>query len=286
LEKPALRNDPYILHLLDRLDELEKTTRPSDGESSTERKDLKAMDSLTLAGHLVAHVAGWAVDHSVGIAFEGMKFVPLQPNKTKEHPQYLAELAAVNRHEHEHVAGVFKQDLNRQIDPFVARRALLNLLKPNSGAFPGWVTSALFSAIEALDYGEVHEILKPVKLGNKVGLTELRLQLRAVAAVYYRRRLGMTREKALEEVGAGINASPETILSWEKRLKNEFGRLHVERTIAFAQNHASWVEDANRRLMNEPNDTEARESLEWHSSGFDFDSLREIRDALNIARGA
>src|SRR6202140_644747 len=66
-----LIEDTYVSHLLGRLDELEKQTRPSGGTVTSKSKDMAAFDALELAGELVAAVAGWAIDHQIGLAAKG-----------------------------------------------------------------------------------------------------------------------------------------------------------------------------------------------------------------------
>jgi hypothetical protein len=129
-----LANSSYVRLLLDRLDNLEKKTRPSAGSVSAERKDFAAFEALELAGDLVEHVAGWAIDHQMGLAAEQLKFVPLQPSRTKEHPQYLCALAIVDDHTHEKANAKLK--IRDPGESVVARRAIINLLRANPGAMP------------------------------------------------------------------------------------------------------------------------------------------------------
>lgn len=244
--RSAFKDDPYVTLLLDRLEKLERETRPSGGEQTAKGKDLAAFQALKFAGQLVEYLAGWAIDHEVGLAIENMQFVHLQPTQTREHPQHLAERQQVDSHEHERAAGALHLNSDQESDPFIARRLLLNMLRPNAGAFPGWLQSGVMEALQALEYGEVKPIFEAVKGGHKRGLTELNLQLRAVAMVAYRRELGMTREKALQAVSEGLGGvSPNTILSWMGRLRSEFGDLRVKEAIAYAENQASWINNAN-----------------------------------------
>lgn len=254
----ALIDTSYVRLLLGRLDDLEKRTRPSSGDDASKRKDLAAFEALQFAGRLVEYVAGWAIDHQVGLAAEGLKFVPLQPSGTKDHPQYLSALANVDSHNHEKAGALLiRDDGNAE----TARRAVINLLRANPGAMPSWLQYKVIEGFEALDYGEVQPIFEPLNTGRKRDLTLLRLQLRAIAMVAYRRKLGMTKEKAVAEVAGVLNQSPNTLLSWEARLKSEFGALEVKRTISFAQNHASWVEDARKKRLKgeEVEDTDVNE---------------------------
>lgn len=87
--------------------------------------------------------------------------------------------------------------------------------------------------------------------------------------VAYRVKRGLTKEKAVEEVADVLAVSPNTILSWSQRLRNDLGALQVDRTINFAENHASWVNEAYKqaRLGKEMPDTK------FHETGYDEDAL-------------
>jgi transcriptional regulator with XRE-family HTH domain len=260
----------YVRLLLERLDGLEQKTRPSSGDISAERKDLAAFQALKWAGNLVQHVAGWAIDHQIGLAAEGLKFVPLQPSGTKAHPQYLSGRSLVDSHAHERAGAVRSQSDDG--GPLLARKCLVNILRANPGAMPSWLQRKTIESLEALDYGEVQPMLAPANTGRKRDLTLLRFQLQALALVAYRRKLGLTRGKALEQVADALGVSHHTLLSWETRLRNEFGRLEVDRTINFAENAASWVDDARKkeRRGEEPADTEI------HEAGYDDAALIEL----------
>src|SRR6516164_2513096 len=74
----ALIDTKYVRLMLERLDELEKKTRPSASSGDVaEGKDLAAREAMTTVAHLVRYAAGWAIDHQVGLAIEGLEFVPL-----------------------------------------------------------------------------------------------------------------------------------------------------------------------------------------------------------------
>jgi hypothetical protein len=124
-QKGPLIDTDYVHMLIDRLDELEKQTRSSLGSGSEERKDLAAFQALRAAGDLVQHVAGWAIDHQMGLAAAELKFVPLQPSGTKDHPQYLSERSMVDSHVHEKLGGSMGADNS----PLVARKGMINLLR-------------------------------------------------------------------------------------------------------------------------------------------------------------
>ncbi|MGY4355385.1 hypothetical protein ACVWZR_004438 [Bradyrhizobium sp. i1.3.1] len=269
-QKNPLIEDSYVQLLLSRIDELEKKTRPSAGAAGADRKDFAAFQALKWAGALVEHVAGWAIDHQLGLAFERRRFVPLQPSSTKEHPQYLATLKAVNNHQHEKTGACLRFEDDRS--PETARRILINLLHSNAGAMPRWLAQQAIESLEALEYGEVRPIFKPLNESRKRDLTLLRLQLKSLAMVAFRRKLGMLKGKAVEEVADALGQSPNTVLSWNTRLKEEFGPLEIDRTIAIAENHASWVVDARKRRLR----GEDTRDVEVHEASYNEAALSEL----------
>src|SRR5262245_19057288 len=97
----ASKRDKYIAVLLRELAKLEAETDPKHGPASTKDKDRKAFIALNLAGKLVRAAAEWAIDHQVGLAREGLSFVPSGPSQLKNVPEYLAARAAVDDHKHE-----------------------------------------------------------------------------------------------------------------------------------------------------------------------------------------
>jgi hypothetical protein len=226
----------YLAVLLDQLTELERRSHPKGGVSSAKGKDLAAFDALEIAGELVRTVAGWAIDHQAGLALAGLSFVPLQPSQTKAHPAYKAQRDAVDNHGHELNGANLVHPIE---DPCVARRLLIDLLRPNSGAFPVALVQSVIEAIAGLEFGECSPLFAPVKQGRKAGLRELRQQLRAIAFIEYRHRKGIKKGRAREDVAEAFGVSKDTVISWEKRLPGTVGQLEVLRTVAFAQNVAS-----------------------------------------------
>jgi hypothetical protein len=278
-ERPLSEN-PRALHLLSRLGELEKRTRPDGGDSTSKGKDLAAFNALCAAGELVDYVAGWAIDHEVGLATGGFQFVPRQPSQTKNHPHYLQQKSIVDQHSHEKIGA--SEHGRGKSDPQFLRSCLINLLKGNSGGWPDWLCRAAIDALEALEFGEVHPIFERNSAGNKRDLTQRKLMVRAIAMVQFRRTAyGASKEEALEEVGNAIAASANTVKSWEVRLRAEIP-LEVDRTLAFAKNHASFVAEAlKRRQRGQPFD---QRSVELHESEYNQEALDQLGEEFRIAR--
>jgi hypothetical protein len=226
----------YVASLLDQLIKLEARSCPNGGSNSARGKDLAAFDALETAARLVRVVAGWAIDHQTGLALEGLSFVPLQPSQTKKHPEYQKQRDAVDDHRHERSGANLVHVIE---DPRVARRLLVNLLRANPGAFPTALTLPVVESIECLEFGEPSPFFTPVKGGRKAGLRERRLHLLAMAFIAYRRAKGITKLRASKDVARAYGQSRETVISWEKRLRDTFSQLEVSRTIAFTQNYAT-----------------------------------------------
>jgi hypothetical protein len=220
-----------IENILAELNQLEQTTRPSDGTKSALGKDKKAQLALELAGRLVSAVAGWAVDHQLGLAHKGLAPV-YQTKEPSPQKRYLAaQLAKVDKHDHE-IAGA---TLPPRLSPTVARRALLNLLDADPGAFTPRLTIPVRRALRALDYNEVLPIFQPLKAKRKVSLSKLGKQKMAVLFVEHRVARGMKRSDAIDVVAKAFQVGDETLRSWKIRLRKEFGPLEMESSIAEAK---------------------------------------------------
>jgi len=270
-ERRQQEHGKYIALLLERLAKLEKETRPSGGDATANSKDLKAFDALQLAGHLVEAVAGWALDHQVGLADEGLEFVPLQPPQTKNHLDYLASRKSVDRHDHEKHGG---QLAYQRPNPEKARRLLANLLVANPGGFPLGLKDMTVNALRGLDYGEEHLMFARRKTGRKRDLTTLRIHLRAIGMIAYRRQMGMTKANAINEVAENLGVHFETVKGWEGRLCAQFGALEVGRTMAFARNHAmSEREHRRRKRLGDP-----MAKPGFHAERYDDEALTELSE--------
>ena len=225
-----------ISTLLRQLAELEKRSHPDGGEASAQGKDMCAFTALETAGQLVRALAGWAIDHQVGLALQGLQFVPRGP--VSDLPEYLQARAIVDSHQHEHTGG--KHRIN-EFDPLVARRLLMNLLRANPGGFPHNLANQSVRALEDLSFGDPAPMFQPASTDRKANLAEMRLQLRAIAFVEYMVEQGSKKYAAQEKVAAAIGVSPETLRTWEHRLRTDpaFGTLAVARQVRFAKNVAS-----------------------------------------------
>jgi hypothetical protein len=231
-----LCNEEYAQTLVNRLLRLAVESDPAGGSETESAKDSRAFDALHTAGELNSALAGWAIHHAAGLAKSNLGFVPLQPHQTKSHSDYLKARATVDSHEHEN-AGTFAIEGDERR---LVWRLLINLLRTNSGGWPWDLVLQVIGALESLEFGEKQDLFEPIsKGGHKRGWSELHAQLKAICFVEYRRRLTrMTKLNAIKIVSDAFGVSKETVISWEKRLHDELGKLVVSRSIAFAHNAA------------------------------------------------
>jgi hypothetical protein len=239
-------NDQFRDALFEQLDAYEQRSQPSGGQETANGKDMRAFSALGCAGELVDEVAGWAIDHTIGLALNGLRWVPLQQSEVESHPAYLSERAAVDDHIHEKTGGA--QISYGTLDPAMCRNIFLGLLRTNLGGFPSEIQEMMVEALEALDFGETLPILQPTVTDRKRKFRELRLQLRAVEFVEFRHAMGMTKSAARDQVGLAYGQAATTVRLWEGRLRTELGELEVLSHIAFAQARASAAKDQARKI--------------------------------------
>src|SRR5262249_5628817 len=194
----------YVDHLISRLMKLERKTDPAGAAGTAHWKDLAAFQALEFAGKLVEALAGWAIDHQIGLAIKKLEFVPLQPSGTQEHPEYLNSRSIVDDHAHER-AGASAS--TAKLTPEIIRKIWVNLLNANPCGVGYDLRASLWLALRALDYGEVHPIFEPKQTPRKRNLTELMLQLRGVGCGEYRRRRRPGKSRAMKEVAAAFHSA-------------------------------------------------------------------------------
>jgi hypothetical protein len=228
---PNFADDPIVRQMLSRLDELERLTDPRRPDSEHD-KDASASKALGIASELAAYVSGWAVDHKVGLAIEGLGNIP-DLMTTARTPDYNKVRETVNSHRHE-TAGLRSAELTSRIK----RKALSNLIDANING-PHWsLHASLADALEALEYGETLPLLERKKGGRKRKFRELKLQLDALRYVEYQFALvgskhgekSKIQEAAAEAFGVDI----VTLRGWESRLRSKLDFFTVENALTRA----------------------------------------------------
>jgi hypothetical protein len=159
--------------------------------------------ALRFARELVETLAGWAIDHQVGLAMEGREFASVAPHDAPDLPEYVEARTAADDHRHELAGRPLREArwASDQMEPDVTRQALLNLQLPNPGGFPNCLTQMVSEALRALDYNESLPILKPRAAGRKVSFRTEQLQLKAICIVAYQVARGSKKVVALQRSG-------------------------------------------------------------------------------------
>jgi hypothetical protein len=137
------RRKQTIAKLLERLAELKRSTTPFGGEETAAEKGQRAFTALNTAGWIVRLMAGWAIDHHVGMAMRKLNFIPAPPARHHEHPEFLELSRQVDDHQLERDGAHAR---HAQLAPDVARTLLYNLLHANPGAFPSNLQHSLMEA--------------------------------------------------------------------------------------------------------------------------------------------
>jgi DNA-binding transcriptional regulator YiaG len=227
--------EKYVAGLIDQLRDLERKTDPKDGAQSAKGKDRAARDALSIADDLVNALAGWALDHQAGLALKDCSFVQFRVKKTPEYPYGLTIRTTDDDHRIETAGRDWRSRDGFPIDPVVARRWLMNLVRANSGIFCLELRLMTLTALEACDYGEIQPMLMATKRGRKVNWTILQLQLKTITFVKYREARGIEKYKALKEIAKAFGVSVNTLRAWEQRLRTEFGPIDVMNRLKIAE---------------------------------------------------
>jgi hypothetical protein len=242
-ERRGEHHREYIETLLQRLADLETSTRPNGGAETEKDKDIAAFSALECAADLVRAVAGWAIDHQIGLALEGLQFAPLQPSQTKAHPNYLSDKDAADSHRHEREGAAVLAGIGsaRLANVDVRRRALRNLLRANPGAFPDQFCQELYEGLLSLEFGRPTEIVMPASMRSHHGLVQLKCKMMALEYIQYQVRSGRRAKKhvAQQEAADAFAISIDAVRKWKTELRKKLGDLEVARRLAITENLAS-----------------------------------------------
>jgi hypothetical protein len=225
-----LRDRRQARSIMDRLEELERETRPIGGDEPSKDKDLKSREAISLAGHLMRVVAGWAIDHQQGLAMAGLKSMGGPTSKMMDSQQFLEEKEKLDSHENEHAAVEIDHSFDRlsaeQQRRFCSQIAeFLNVIFPRS----------LAEGLNALEFGEVLPIMKKAKFeGDKRNYTERMAQLQALKYIEYERGKGSLVGKAREIVGSHFGVDTEALRKWDGPLRKSLGDSYVSRELTRA----------------------------------------------------
>jgi hypothetical protein len=240
----------YALKIVDHLIELAKETDPNDGDKSALWKDTKAWAALVHISELTQTLAGWAIHHQSGLASEGLKYVPRVYGEDLE---VNTEFQELRKQADAHKNELIGRDLNDDVVPEIARRVLINCLRPNPAGLPSAINRQLVTALKALEFGEILPLFAAPVLRRKVRWVQLQHQLRALGLIQYRVERGFTKVRSDRDVAASYKVAPATFRTWKTMLRKDLGEIDVAEALEGAKSAAVILEAAlkegNRRLV-------------------------------------
>jgi hypothetical protein len=235
---PNFADDPVVREMLLRLDQLERQTDPQRPDSE-HHKDASANKVLRIISDLSAYIGGWAIDHKIGLAIEGLGNIPDLAAQTRT-PDYDDLRKSVNSHRHE-AAGQSRDHLASGAQ----RKALSNLFNAMATSPRVSLCDPLAEALQALEYGETLAIFEPVKGGRKRQFRELKLQLLALCFIEYKQVLGGKKHELQLEVGGTFGVSLPTVRGWEHRLPKQLDPFYVANALSRARRCGEADRDNN-----------------------------------------
>lgn len=257
----------YLASLIGGLIKLRAESAPEGGSATETGKDRRAFTALQFfSARLVEDLAGWALDHQVGLGLEGLSFVPLGMPQTRGLPAYEEAKVQVDSHRHQLAGRALAEEPGSIVPALDARRIAMNLLHSNAGAMPLRVASELETALRALEMNDVRPILASIPQSRKVNWAKRQLELQALCFWKFRYHTAIySSTEALGVVADAFGVSTDTMRKWEPGLREDLGYLVVSNAIQQAKNFASYIAEERPK-------SKASSSLEAHS-GFGDDAL-------------
>jgi hypothetical protein len=236
-----------VCSIIDRLDLLERETRLSGGDATSNDKDLKSREAIAWAADLILYLAGWAINHQQGVAMRGLKSA--EQAVTREpmsDPTSVDEKTALDSHENERIA-IAANTRGRNLPPDRQREFSVQMVELlGDYIFP----KSLAEALRALDFGEVQPILQKAKVeGEKRNYTERTAQLRALEYIEFETAKGTFKNSARQVVGSHFNHGVEAIRKWEAPVREALGGSLVSRALLRARQDGELV----KRIKMRPN---------------------------------
>jgi hypothetical protein len=147
--------------------------------------------------------------------------------------------ALADNHEHEK-RGIDAIEASTTLDAQTARRILTDLLQPmHDGLLPAPLYTQVIEGLESFEFGEPTSIFQPTLRGAKRGYRALRLQLKGLGHVEFRRHRGLKKESAQEQVAKAYGVGSDAVRGWEHRLKVKLGEPLVSKSLHLAKYLAS-----------------------------------------------
>ena len=237
-----LRDLNYTHSIMDRLEKLERETRPSGGDETSKDKDLKSQEAIFWAGRLIRVFAGWAIDHQQGLAIAGLESAGAPTSKMIDKPQFVEEKAKRDSHDNECAAIEIDHSFNR-LNAGQQRKFSSQVAEFLKVVFP----SSLAEGLRALEFGEVLPIVRKAKVeGEKRNYTERMMQLEALKFIEYERGKGSPVGEARKTVSYHFGVDTEAIRKWDGPLRSSLGDGYVSRELTRALEDGEMVKELKR----------------------------------------
>lgn len=193
------------LELIDELLRLEEESHPCNGIVAG--KDEKSRLALMEVERLVEMLAGWAIDHQIGLVVNGLPGGAAFPANGKQTDTQ----RQADDHRHEDAASEYEF-----ADPKINRRILAAMLEHGPGPFPIPIVIEATEALISLDRGETQPFVRPVRGVGKEGQAHTKWMLRywAVLHVDFFRGMNLKRLDVLAKVADAYGVEPETLDGW------------------------------------------------------------------------
>lgn len=293
-----------------RLDDIEETisdyletllafyrdTDPAKGQDHQRSKHAMAQHAIDVFWHLQGKLMSWAQAHMTGYALlcetpglgefleKKLGYEIDEDSHVLEHLGLLYNDNPPNREDpdliliYELLEEFTDTEIGDEKDPLgpQAMRRFLDELLMSRCADNSYWRFDLQSSLRALNEGEVDELATPLgerRQGMPFTLNNWKLQ--ALRQVYFRVGAGMKKYRALEEVGAAIGQSPETLRAWEKSLKQSSDRDNDLKCCELAGHFKDSLDD--KPLL----EIEQMEGYGWHRGVHNLQGARLRYRELN-----
>ncbi len=250
--RPVLDRESIERRVSD-LFEYYEQTRPDGDDPKAEGKDARAASAILVAQILFRDLAGWALCHEAGKVLEG---------------HYRESGERFDSHEFETIGEQFWAWRNGGYELDTIRLVIAQIVNSLQFLFPNFTGFSLCWDLEALNWGDAANILKPNKTGMSTTSDMVRNRLGALKYVYYLKGKGFRVGIAKERVATAYNISVHTLSSWQTRqlpelLGKERLKSELERARS-AGDYARRVEDEglSEEFLPDLNEEESLTDLE------------------------
>lgn len=209
---------------------LKATTEPDLEEQSEKEKDLAATKALAVLSELNRTLAGWAIDHQVGLGI-GRRPSWLAASREFINLESFEKLTTENNlHTHE-ISGANCQhgDGEAALDGEQLRQILENILSSRALGLSGLVLDQMLVALRAARRGEAHEmfLIKQERSHKPHVHSKESLQIFGLQAVRYMSKRGTRTLKAQEAIAEAYSVETDTVKVWKYELEKSRGKIAV-----------------------------------------------------------